>query len=123
MNLSKLISPKVVAATSGAGAGAIVSGFLVWLIGASAYGVGFAAADADAAVAAVPIQITGMISLVLTVVGAFIPGYQTTDPARSAAAAPSADPEDVDPADQIIDPTVPLVFDTVGAPDRIDQES
>lgn len=83
MSYSNLVSPKVVASAAGAGAGATLTGFLVWLLGASLYGVGFDASVADAAVAAVPNQVIALIGLVLVVAGAFIPGYQVTDPARA----------------------------------------
>src|SRR6478752_3372922 len=82
--LSDLPSPKVIGAALGGTAGVTISGFLVWLIGAQFYHVGFGADVQQQAVNAVPIQIVGIITLVLTFFGITVPGYQITDPARNA---------------------------------------
>lgn len=82
--LSDLPSPKVIGAALGGTGGLTVSGFLVWLIGAGLYGVGFGADVANDAVRAVPLQVSAMLALLLTFVGITVPGYQITDPARNA---------------------------------------
>jgi hypothetical protein len=66
---------KVVAGTSGAGAGFIVSQFILWLIGCWAWGASWAADKAVDAIAAVPQPAAEMIGLVVTVLGAYIFGY------------------------------------------------
>lgn len=81
--LSDLPSPKVIGAALGGTGGLTVSGFLVWLIGAGLYGVGFGADVANDAVRAVPLQVSAMLALLLTFIGITVPGYQITDPARN----------------------------------------
>lgn len=81
--LSDLPSPKVIGAALGGAGGLALSDFLVWLIGASFYHVGFGAEVQDAAVNAVPRQLKGVVYLILTMVGIVVPGYQITDPARN----------------------------------------
>lgn len=81
--LSDLPSPKVISAALGGTGGLTISGFLIWLIGAGLYGVGFGADVADEAVRAVPLQVSAMLALLLTFVGITVPGYQITDPARN----------------------------------------
>lgn len=95
MSAENPVSPKVVAAAAGAGAGATLTAFLVWLIGAWAYGVGFAATLADDAVGAVPDQVVAMIGLVLVVIGAAIPGWYVVDQNRAVPGA--VEPVTIDP--------------------------
>lgn len=80
--LTELVSPKVVAAAVGAGGGAVLSQLVLWSIGAGPYGAGWGADQVDAALAAVPDPISGAVLLVFAVVGALVPGYTVTDPAR-----------------------------------------
>ncbi len=82
MSISNPISPKIVAASAGAGAGAVVSTLILWIIGVVAYHIPADAESVSAAVAAVPSPITAAIGLLLVIAGAAIPGYQTTDPNR-----------------------------------------
>lgn len=87
-SVNNSVSPKVVAAAAGAGAGAAVSALILWIIGVAFFG-GSAAADAVVATTSgVPSPIVGIIGLVLVVLGAAVPGYQTTDPVRSPATNP-----------------------------------
>jgi hypothetical protein len=88
-NSQSAVSPKIVAAAAGAGAGAVVSTLILWIIGVTAYGVPGDAISVSDAVAAVPSPITAAIGLTLTILGAAIPGYQTTDPLRT----PSLNPD------------------------------
>lgn len=76
------ISPKVYAAVLGASGGTVVSGLILWIIGVTAYQVSPDANSVGTAVAAVPTPISAAIGLLLVILGAAIPGYQTTDPAR-----------------------------------------
>ena len=82
-SLTKLISPKVLAATGGAGLGAVVSPFVIWLVGVLVFGVPGDAIHQAEAMAAVPSVVNSLIIALLAVVGAFVPGWAVTDPARS----------------------------------------
>lgn len=82
MNTSNPVSPKIVAAAAGAGAGAVVSQLAVWLIGAALFGGGWSADQVDNAIAAVPTPVYAFVVLVVTVIGAAVPGYRVTDPLR-----------------------------------------
>lgn len=84
-DLSSLVSPKVVAAGAGAGAGSILSSFVVWLVGVLVFGGSPAASAVEATTAAVPLPVVALVGLVLTLAGALIPGYTITDPARGSA--------------------------------------
>lgn len=85
-------SPKVTAASlgaaGGAGAGAVVSTLVLWIIGVSvpSYGVPADANHVGDAIAAVPSPIAGAILLVLSIVGAYVSahraGWLTVDPLR-----------------------------------------
>jgi hypothetical protein len=66
---------KVVAGTSGAGAGFILSQFILWLLGCWAWGASWAADKAVDAIAAVPQPAAEMIGLVVTVIGAYVFGW------------------------------------------------
>lgn len=78
------ISPKVVAAAIGAGAGATVSTLILWIIGVTAFHVPVGADFVNDAITAVPSPIAAAIGLLLVLAGAAIPGYQVADPARVA---------------------------------------
>ena len=69
------VETKVVAGTAGAGAGAVVSQFVLWLLGCWAWGASWAAEKAVDAVAAVPGPVSALIVLVITVIGAYIAGW------------------------------------------------
>ncbi len=97
MNASP-IEGKVWAATVGTGAGAMVSGFIVWLLGVVVWQSPFTAAGATQAVASVPSPVVGIVGLVITVGAAFLGGYWAKHTPR-----PEADElaEDDDLAEQI----------------------
>ena len=69
------VETKVVAGTAGAGAGAVVSQFVLWLLGCWAWGASWAADKAVDAVAAVPGPVSGLIVLVVTVIGSYVFGW------------------------------------------------
>ena len=77
------ISPKVISATIGAGAGTVLSTLILWLIGAGLYDQGWASERVDNAIAAVPTPLSAIVFLVITVAFTFLPGYQVTDPLRT----------------------------------------
>lgn len=66
---------KVVAGASGAGAGFVVSQFVLWLLGCWAWGASWSANDAVDAIAAVPRPAAEMIALVITVASGFFFGW------------------------------------------------
>lgn len=76
------MSPKVVASTAGAGAGAVLSSLLIWILGVTAWGQPATATAVNAAVAAVPAPVSGFVVLIVTLIGAGVPGWRTTDPLR-----------------------------------------
>jgi hypothetical protein len=80
---------KVVAGTSGAGAGFILSQFILWLLGCWAWGASWAADKAVDAIAAVPQPAAEMIGLVVTVIGAYVFGWLAPHTHRPA---PDPDP-------------------------------
>ena len=91
MSAANPVSPKVLAAAAGAGAGAAVSTAALWALGAGVWGAGWGADQVDNALAAVPTPLSGLVLLVVTIVGAALPGYRATDPERI----PSADSSDL----------------------------
>ena len=70
------VETKVVAGAAGAGAGAVISQFLVWLMGCWAWGADWAASKAVDAVAAVPAPVADLVLLTVTVVGAWFAAYR-----------------------------------------------
>lgn len=76
------ISPKVVAAAIGAGAGTVISKLIFWIIGTAVYAIPADASHVAEAIAAVPDPITATITLLLVIGGAAFPGYQVTDELR-----------------------------------------
>jgi hypothetical protein len=56
------IETKVVSATAGSGAGAVVSTFIVWLLGATIWDAGTGASDVDKAIAAVPTPVSANVT-------------------------------------------------------------
>jgi len=87
---------KVVAGTSGAGAGFILSQFILWLLGCWAWGASWAADKAVDAIAAVPQPAAEMIGLVVTVIGAYVFGWLA--PHTSRPVPPPPDPPVPDPS-------------------------
>ena len=81
--MSNPISPKVISAAIGAGAGTIISTAILWAIGAGLYDAGATADRVDNAIAAVPTPLSALVFLIVTVACTFLPGYQITDPLRS----------------------------------------
>lgn len=75
------ISPKLYAAAVGAGAGAVISQLLVWLIGAI-ISQRWDADGVDNAIAAVPSPLYGFILLLVTIAGAAAGAYIKEDPER-----------------------------------------
>jgi len=69
------VEAKVYAATIGTGAGAVVSAFIVWLLGVIVWRAPFTAPGAAEAVASVPGPVTAIVGLVITVGSSFIGGY------------------------------------------------
>lgn len=93
-DLGTTLSPKVVAGSAGAGAGAIVTTATVWALGAGAFGAGWDAANVEAAMAAVPAPLVALVALVLGVGLTFIPAWWIRDHVREeGAAAIAAQPE------------------------------
>jgi len=71
--------PKVIAAALGAGVGAPLGAFLVWLLGVLVWHASSAAADVDAAIAAVPAPVSALLLSVLAAGSAFVAGYVKSD--------------------------------------------
>lgn len=69
------IETKVIVGAAGAGAGAAVSAFLLWLLGCVFWGQSWDAASATDAVAAVPEPVAGVLALLVTAAGSFAAGY------------------------------------------------
>lgn len=75
--------PKVQAAAAGAGAGAIIAGFLVWGID----GIWYDGGNID-----VPLPVTGFVTLVVSAGLAWFAGYRARHVERGAATPPPAPP-------------------------------
>lgn len=76
------ISPKVVAASAGAGAGAAISTLINWLLGVFVWQQPATAAGVADAISAVPSPVSAIILLLVTIAGAGGAGYKTTDELR-----------------------------------------
>jgi len=76
------ISPKVWSAGIGAGAGTIISTFLLWLLGAFLFRAGSSADRVDNAIAAVPSPLAAVVVLAVTVGLTLLGAYVKTDPER-----------------------------------------
>lgn len=83
------ISPKVIAASVGAGTGSVVATLVLWIIGVVFYGVPATAERVSDAMAVVPSPIAGFLALLLTAAGAGGAGYRIADPQRE----PSVNPQ------------------------------
>ena len=109
----KALSPKVVAGTAGAGAGAIVTALVTWLVGA-AYAGDWTAGGVETALASVPAPLVAFIGLVVGVAFTFVPAYFIRDHLREEGARierlPGAIPGEVESA---VDARVEPVEDPV----------
>lgn len=85
-DVGKTMSPKALAATAGAGAGAIVTALLLWVIGAGMSG-DWTATGADSALAAVPAPLGAFVGLLVAVAFTLIPSWWITDHVRDVGAA------------------------------------
>ena len=112
--LSQLISPKVLAATGGAGLGSVLSPAVIWLVGVLAFGVPGDAAHQAEAMAAVPSVINSLIVALLATVGGFIPGYLVTDPSRTF--------DEVPPEPPASDPELEVATESNEDDDELDEE-
>lgn len=94
-DVGKTVSPKVVAGTAGAGAGAIVTGLIMWVVGAALSG-DWTAAGVEDALAAVPAPLGLFVGLVVGVAFTFVPAWFITDHVRDTGAAViEARPDDI----------------------------
>lgn len=78
---------KVKAGGAGAGLGSLVGTFLVWLLGATAWGAGADASQVEAALAAVPAPVSGLLIALVALAGSVLAGYVTTERVAPAGAA------------------------------------
>ena len=82
MSAENPVSPKVIAAAAGAGAGATISSLLIWVLGITVWSAPATAQSVDQAIAAVPAPVSAFVVLVVTVVGSAAFGWRVTDPNR-----------------------------------------
>ena len=80
--MSNTIESKVYAATLGSGAGTILSGFLLWILGVTFWGASSDAAQSVTAASAVPAPVAALVTLLLTIGGAFAAGYAAPHTSR-----------------------------------------
>ena len=66
---------KVWGSTVGGGSGAVLTSFVLWVLGVTIWNVSINADDAARAMAAVPLPVAGLIGLVITVGGIFLGGW------------------------------------------------
>lgn len=85
------VETKVIAATAGGGAGAVVGTFLLWIMGAGLWHAGWSAEQAVAATSAVPGPVAALVPLLVTVAGAFLGGYLAPHTPRPDLAAPAGE--------------------------------
>jgi hypothetical protein len=69
------IESKVYGGTIGTGAGAVISAFVVWLLGVTVWGAPPDSPGATEALAAVPSPVAAIVGLLITVGGSFVGGY------------------------------------------------
>lgn len=82
MSAQNPVSPKVIAATAGAGVGATLSTLVIWVVGVVFWKQPATAAAVSDAIAAVPSPLSGLILLAVTGTSAGVPGFKVTDPLR-----------------------------------------
>lgn len=83
--IGKTLSPKAVAGTAGAGAGAIVTTAGLWAIGGAISG-DWTAGGVENALGAVPGPVAALVGLVVAVAFTFIPAWFITDHVRDVGA-------------------------------------
>lgn len=84
-NIGTTVSPKVVAGTAGAGAGAILTAVVVWVVGA-AWSGRWDAAGVEVAVDAVPAPLAALLALIIAVALTLIPAWWIRDHVREVGA-------------------------------------
>jgi hypothetical protein len=77
-----MLESKVYAATIGSGAGAILSGFILWLLGVTLEHSPATAAGAVDAAASVPQPVAALVFLAITVGGTLLAGYSAPHTSR-----------------------------------------
>lgn len=82
MSAENPVSPKAIAATGGAGAGALVATFANWLLGTLVWDASSAADKVSDALAAVPSPVSALVALVISGAGAAASGWKVADPHR-----------------------------------------
>ena len=82
MSAENPISPKAIASTTGAGAGALVATLANWILGIVIWDAGSSAEEVAEALAAVPTPVAGIIALVAPAVCAAVSGWKVKDPLR-----------------------------------------
>ena len=82
MSTENPISPKAIAATGGAGAGAILGTFVNWLLGIFVWDASSASDKVSDTLAAVPYPVSALVALAISGVGAAVSGWKIADPNR-----------------------------------------
>lgn len=100
---------KVYAATLGSGAGTILSGFVLWVLGVTFWHSSTGAGDAVAAAAAVPAPVAGVVTLALAIGGTYVAGHAAPHTARPDLTPGPQDPP-VAPVDGPAQPEAPIVL-------------
>lgn len=86
--LYKKVETKTIAAPAGAGGGAVVSGFVLYLLGVIAYNASATANSGADAVGAVPAPVTAFTVFVLATIGAWVASYLAPHTSRTVVDAP-----------------------------------
>lgn len=92
------ISPKLYAAAAGAGGGAAVNEFVVWLLGVTVWNAPYDAGSYEQAVAAVPEPVAGMVAVVLVAAGVLLGAYMAPGTVAAPVEHEAAPVEDFDDA-------------------------
>lgn len=82
MSAENPVSPKAIASTGGAGAGALVATFVTWLLGISVWDASSSSDRVADALAAVPSPVSALVALLISGVGAAVSGWTVRDPYR-----------------------------------------